>query len=120
MGSELNLPPELTLVRSEEEGVRVVALSGDLDLRSIGEVDAALAGHGEGARVCLDVTQLLFIDSTGLASVVRAHQALTGAGASFAVACSPTGSVRRTLETTGLTALLTIVESRAAALQSLG
>lgn len=119
MGSELNFP-QLTVVQSEQDGVQVVALSGELDLRAVGELEAALATAGEDARVCLDLTALEFIDSTGLATVIRAHQALTGGGGAFAVVCNEAGTVRRTFQTTGLMALLTVVADRSAALQALG
>jgi anti-sigma B factor antagonist len=119
VGSELNFP-QLTVVQSEQDGVRVVALSGELDMRAVGELEAALATAGDDARVCLDLTALEFIDSTGLATVIRAHQALTGGGGAFAVVCNEAGTVRRTFETTGLMALLTVVADRSAALQALG
>jgi anti-sigma B factor antagonist len=119
MRSELNVPL-LTVVCSEEDGVHVVALSGELDLRAVGELDAALATAGEQARVCLDLTRLQFIDSTGLATVIRAHQTLTGQGGALAVACRDEGAVRRTFEMTGLLTLLTVTENRAGAVQALG
>ena len=112
--------PDLTIARSEQDGVHVVVLSGELDLRGVGELEAALALSGAAARVCLDLTELAFIDSTGLATVIRGQQELAAAGGAMAVACSSTGSVRRTLETTGLTRLLTVTEDRATALQVLG
>jgi anti-sigma B factor antagonist len=119
MGSELNFP-QLTVVQSEQDGVHVVALSGELDLRAVGELEAALATAGDDARLCLDLTALEFIDSTGLATVIRAHQTLTGGGGAFAVVCNVAGPVRRTFETTGLMALLIVVADRSAALQALG
>jgi len=119
MRSELNIP-QLTVACSEEAGAHIVALSGELDLRAVGELDAALAAAGEQARVCLDLTGLQFIDSTGLATVIRAHQTLTGQGGALAVACRGEGSVRRTFEMTGLLTLLTVTQDRAGALQALG
>lgn len=112
--------PQLTIAHSERDGVHLVALSGELDLRGVGEVETALARPGDGARVCLDLTELGFIDSTGLAAVIRGHQALEATGGAMAVACRGEGSVRRTFETTGLTRLLTVAEDRASAVQALG
>lgn len=119
MGSRLDIP-QLTIERSERDGIRIVALRGELDLRGAGELETALAQLGEPARVCLDLTELGFIDSTGLAAVIRAHQALAAGGGALAVACRDKGSVCRTFETTGLTALLTVAADRASALQALG
>lgn len=112
--------PELTIERSECDGVHLIVLSGELDLRGVGDLEAALAQPGDGAKVCLDLTELAFIDSTGLATVIRGHQALTGSGGAMAVACRGEGTVRRTFDTTGLSRLLTVAEDRAAALQALG
>lgn len=119
MKSELNIP-ELAIASTQHDGVHVVALSGELDLRAVGELETALAVAGETARICLDLTELQFIDSSGLATIIRAHQAMSGAGGRLAVACRGEGAVRRTFETTGLMALLTVVGDRAAALQALG
>lgn len=119
MGAELNIP-QLTIASAEQDGLHVVTLSGELDLRAVGELETALALAGEAARICLDLTELQFIDSSGLATVIRSHQALSGAGGQLAVACSAQGAVRRTLEMTGLMTLLTVAEDRAAALQALG
>jgi len=119
IGSELNIP-QLAIERSAQDGVHVITLVGELDLYAVGEVEAALAEPGGEARVCLDLTALQFIDSTGLATVIRAHQALDRGGGSLAVACPHVGSVRRTFETTGLTTLLTVTEDRAGAIAALG
>ena len=119
MGSELNIP-QLTVRRFEQDGVHVVALGGELDLRAVGELEAALAQAGEDGRICLDLTELQFIDSSGLACIIRAHQVRASAGGAMAVACRGEGAVRRTFETTGLTRLLTVMADRPQALQALG
>ena len=119
MRSELNIP-QLTIASCERDGVHVVALRGELDLRAVGELETVLAVAVESGRVCLDLGELQFIDSTGLATVIRAHQSLDAAGGRLAVVCSGDGSVRRAFETTGLMALLTVADDRAAALQALG
>jgi anti-sigma B factor antagonist len=116
---DLNFP-QLTVSSCEQDGAHVVALSGELDLRAAGELEAALAQVGTTAHVCLDLVELEFIDSTGLATVIRAHQAMAAAGGALAVACRHDGSVRRTFQTTGVTTLLTLAEDRAGAIQALG
>lgn len=112
--------PQLEITASEQDGVHVLALRGELDLPGAGGLESALAQLGDAARVCLDLTQLEFIDSSGLATVIRAHQALAAGGGAMAVACRGKGAVHRTLETTGLTTLLTVTGDRASALQALG
>lgn len=118
MRSELNIP-QLTIASSKQDAVHVVALRGELDLRGVGEVESVLAATGASGRVCLDLSELQFIDSTGLASVIRAHQALVAAGGRLVVICRGEGSVRRAFETTGLMTLLTVAGDRDEALQAL-
>ncbi|MEA2127786.1 MAG: hypothetical protein QOJ85_677 [Solirubrobacteraceae bacterium] len=112
--------PQLELEFADHDGVHVVALAGELDVGSVDELEAALVGASAGARprVCLDLSQLAFIDSTGLAAVIRAHLSVVEAGGGFTIVAVP-GAVRRTLETTGLLDMLSVVEDRHAALQDL-
>jgi len=117
MRSELNIPA-LSIASSEQDGVQVVTLQGELDLRGVGELETVLAVAGESGRVCLNLSELRFIDSTGLATVIRAHQA--GSGGRLVVVCSTDGAVRRAFETTGLMTLLSVTSERGAALQELG
>jgi anti-sigma B factor antagonist len=119
MGSDLNFP-QLTVACCEQDGAHVVALSGELDLRAAGDLEKALEQGAAAGRTCLDLTELQFIDSTGLATIIRAHQAMAAAGGALAVACRNEGSVRRTFETTGLTTLLTLAVDRDAAIHALG
>jgi anti-anti-sigma factor len=112
--------PQLELGRTEHGGVQVVELAGELDVNSVDELESALsaASAGERPRVCLDMSRLAFIDSTGLAAVIRAHLAIVEAGGAFAVVAA-SGAVRRTLETTGLMEMLSVADDRGAALQDL-
>ncbi len=101
--------------------MQVVELSGELDLNSVAELDAALAGASAGAHphVCLDCSALEFIDSTGLAAVIRAHVATGEAGGALTIVAGAGSIVRRTLETSGLLEMLSVVEDRTAALADL-
>ncbi|MDX6692382.1 MAG: hypothetical protein QOG15_3839 [Solirubrobacteraceae bacterium] len=119
MRAELNFPG-LEVRRFEERGIQVVALSGELDLASVGQMESALdvARADERPRVCLDLAELQFIDSTGLATVIRTHLGIEEAGGALAVVCSE-GAVRRTVQTTGLLEMLTVTDSRAAAIDAL-
>jgi anti-anti-sigma factor len=112
--------PQLELGHAEHDGVQVVELAGEVDVDSVDELETALAtaSAGERPRVCLDMSRLAFIDSTGLAAVIRAHLAVVEGGGAFAVVAA-SGAVRRTLETTGLMEMLSVVDDRDAALQDL-
>ena len=113
--------PQLSVAGSDEDGVHVIALAGELDIYSVDALEAAVgsASADVPARVCLDLTGLRFIDSTGLAAIIRAHQAILEGGGAFVIVTGAVGSVHRTLETTGLLEMLSVVGDRASALADL-
>jgi anti-sigma B factor antagonist len=106
--AEIEKPAEL---RSTEFSIEhsadvrgvVLALSGELDLSSAPELEQALteAKPEPGRRLLLDLSQLSFMDSTGVSVLVRAKQDAGANGWLIAVR-SPTGQVRRLLELVGL------------------
>lgn len=112
--------PQLDVGRSEHEGVQVVELAGEVDINSVQELEAGLVAAFEGSApsVCLDLAALSFIDSSGLAAVVRAHLAAVEAGGAMVIV-APAGAVRRTFETSGLMGMLSVVDDRDAALAQL-
>jgi anti-sigma B factor antagonist len=85
--------------------VRTISVRGELDLSTApdleGPLDQALESN-EGS-VLIDLSQCEFIDSTGIALIVRAWQRLDGDGnGRTLVICSQNDQVRRVLEITGL------------------
>jgi anti-anti-sigma factor len=85
--------------------VRTIAIRGELDLSTAPELEGPLEetlDSGEGS-VLIDLSQCEFIDSTGIALIVRAWQRLDSGGNGRAlVICSHNEQVRRVLEITGL------------------
>ena len=64
-----------TLERSERDGLTVLELGGELDLSASPRLADALDGIAdEDRRVVLDLRGLEFMDSTGLAVILRYHQ----------------------------------------------
>lgn len=108
MGSRLNIP-QLTLERFARDGLHVIALRGELDLRAAGELEAALVPLGDAARVCLDLTELEFIDSTGLEVILRAARRAHDSGRRLVVQ-RPSRYVRKLLEVTAIDHSLDVVE----------
>ncbi len=88
-----------------EHGVRTVSVRGELDLSTAPELEAPLEeilGDATGS-VLIDLSGCEFIDSTGIALIVRAWQRLDGGeGGRTLVICSQNDQVRRVLEITGL------------------
>jgi RND superfamily putative drug exporter len=61
-----------------------VRAAGDLDLRTVKQLDDALrSGEGDAATVIVDLRAVRYIDSSGLAALVTAHQRARRRGARF-------------------------------------
>jgi anti-anti-sigma factor len=100
----VNPAPFEVKVGDVEHGVRTISVRGELDLSTApeleGPLDQALDGHGS---VLIDLASCEFIDSTGIALIVRAWQRLdSGEDGRTLVICSDNEQVRRVLEITGL------------------
>lgn len=105
-----------------EGGVRVVAVRGELDLGTAPELEDPLAeAIGANEPLLIDLSECEFIDSTGIAMIVRAWQQLANGDAASGrvVICSANEQVRRVLEITGLEVSIPIHSSREAALAAL-
>jgi anti-anti-sigma factor len=91
---------------SEEDGNPLVAICGELDLSTTEQVrsavDAALAGRQQ--RVVFDLSGLTFMDSSGIALLVRVAQRVGDVELR-----TPTPIVRRLIELTGLAQTLRLV-----------
>lgn len=119
----MNPVPFEVKVGELEQGVRTISVRGELDLSTApeleGPLEAALDG-GEGS-VLIDLSQCEFIDSTGIALIVRAWQRLDGDGNGRGlVICSHNEQVRRVLEITGLELSIPVHGTRDEALAAFG
>ena len=89
-------------------GDGVVLVKGELDIRTRNRLEEALGELADrGDRLVLDLSQLTFCDSTGLAGLVRLHKRAAAAGGSV-VLRSPVPRVRHLLTLTGLIRLFPI------------
>jgi len=91
------------LVRFEQDGdTEVIALCGELDLANTSTAEAALRGSLEAGRsVIVDMRELEFIDSTGIAMLVASLNGDEG-GSRIRFIPSSAPAVSRVLELTGL------------------
>jgi anti-anti-sigma factor len=92
---------------AEVDGVRVIAIRGELDLSTAPGLEEPLNAAVDGGRgaVLIDLSACEFIDSTGIALIVRAWQQLDGDGNDAGgrlVLCSANDQVRRVLDVSGL------------------
>jgi anti-anti-sigma factor len=108
-----------------EDGLRVISIKGELDLGTTADLEGPLdeAVASGDASVLVDLAECEFIDSTGIALIVRAWQHLDrnadGDGSGRLVLCSCNDQVRRVLEITGLELSIPIFGSREEALAAL-
>ena len=96
-------PADLTVTPSVEDGVHVLALSGELDMSNTDTLKAAIAASGAqgSGRLVFDVGDLRFIDSAGIAVLLEAAERIGSVSLR-----SPPPVVRRVIELTGLTEVL--------------
>jgi anti-anti-sigma factor len=103
----------LTFETTVSGDVAVVALSGELDVAGAGllehELDRVVADHEPSALV-LDLSDLDFMDSTGLRLVVLADQRASEDGRAFALVRGR-GDVHRVFEITRMTDRLHFLDS---------
>lgn len=113
-------------VRSEEldGGIRALTISGELDLSTAPDLERQLeqAMGDPQASIMLDLGNCEFIDSTGIALIVRAWQRIDrneGDGGGRLVLCCVNHQVRRLLEITGVESSISMHEGRDEALAEL-
>jgi anti-sigma B factor antagonist len=99
----MGIPPAFRVSESQVGRRFVISACGEIDLATVGALDAAVARaiSAGAADLWVDLTGVDFIDSTGLTALVRAHRALDDGRRRLAVICSD-GPVRRAFEVSGL------------------
>jgi anti-anti-sigma factor len=97
------------------DGVRTISVRGELDLSTAPDLERPLEqvlDSGEGA-ILIDLSECAFIDSTGIALIVRAWQRLgSGNNGRGLGICSQNEQVLRVLEITGLELSIPVYASR--------
>ncbi len=88
----------------------MLALKGELDVSSSAALEEELQRVNGASVIVLDLTDLEFIDSTGLGVLVKTHQRLREEGDQLAIV-EGSGQVKRLLELTGLDRQLTLIAS---------
>jgi anti-anti-sigma factor len=105
-----------------DQGVRTVSVRGELDLSTAPELEGPLnevLENGDGSLL-IDLASCEFIDSTGIALIVRAWQRIDSDGNGHSlVICSENDQVRRVLEITGLELSIPVHTTRDEALAAM-
>jgi anti-sigma B factor antagonist len=105
---------------SRVNGAHVVTVRGELEMASALGLAGPLtdiAGDGNDPLL-LDLSELTFMDSTGMSVLLNAGRRLTRQGRPMAIVC-PDGPVRKVFELTNLVDTLGVHASREAALAEL-
>ena len=106
---------EFSVAVRAEGSAQVVVVRGEVDLATADVLRGELRSAAERAdTVVLDLREVSFMDTQGLAVVIEAQQAATQAGHRFAITRAP-DRVHRLFDMIGLTPRLTIVDDPAAA-----
>lgn len=86
----------------------LIEVSGELDIRTCERLESIAGPAADGGhRVVLDLQELTFCDSTGLAAFVRLHKRATAAGGAL-VLRSPVPRVANLINLTGLNQLFAV------------
>jgi anti-sigma B factor antagonist len=101
------IPAPFEVETSDREGVQVLSIRGELDLNTAPELEGPLeqALATSEPAIVINLTDCEFIDSTGVALLVRAWQRVSDNGTSEDgrfVICCPNSQVARLLQITGV------------------
>jgi anti-anti-sigma factor len=88
-------------VEASAPGSHRIAISGELDLATADRLNQALDEIPDEAIVLIDLRECSFIDSSGLASIVKARQCQEASGGQLAV-FGAAHQVQRLFEVVGL------------------
>ena len=98
--------------------VAVAAFEGDLDLATIADFEEAVGQAGDSGVVA-DLSEVRFIDSSGIHCVMRTRQALAERDLRLELVVAPGSAVERVLEISSLSDELGAKPDREAALAAL-
>ena len=106
--------------RELENGIRIIKLTGELDINGVGEIETKFVGHSAGgnARVLVDLTEVTFLASIGIRLLLWTAKAVVGSGGKF-VLFNPAENVEQVLVVTGIKELVPIHSDMEAAISSL-
>jgi anti-sigma B factor antagonist len=105
------------IVVTDEDELRIVAVAGEVDVSNVEEVRAAaLEEFANAARgLILDLRQLSYVDSAGIAFLFDAGERLRVRGQALALVVTPAAVFRRALEVTEIDAVTPIFPTLEAA-----
>ena len=106
--------------RKSDEGVELVMVEGELDIATAPRLISVLNRAVQEAlrSLVIDLSEVDFMDSTGLALLINAHRRLARRSKGFAVVCPP-GPLWRVFEVTDMVETLHVFPDRDSAWASI-
>ena len=106
------MPDNLRIEERDEPGVYLIELAGELDVATAPSLAVLIdRARGRGRpEVLVDLTGVVFCDSTGLRALMGAARELRIAGGQLAIVCPGDGQLARLLEVTGAREALRVYE----------
>jgi anti-sigma B factor antagonist len=109
----------LAVKRTRSDGYELLTVEGELDIatapRMLAALNEALAAMARPLLV--DLSNVVFMDSTGLALLMNARRRAQRLGQGFAIIC-PTGPISRVFEIADMVETLGVFRDRAAAVRA--
>jgi len=86
------------------DDVRRVTLSGRLDIQGTSEIELKFTAYAASAarRIIVDMTKVNFLASIGIRAIITNAKALQMKGGKMVLLVTPSSTVEKTLETTGV------------------
>jgi anti-sigma B factor antagonist len=115
-----DLPPAFQVDWAPVSGAPGVAVRGEVDINTVAQLSEALdhAVRDSSGALIVDLSDVVFLGSTGLTALVRARAQLGREDRALVVVCPP-GPVRRLFELVGIVDLFELFDSREEAAASL-
>jgi anti-anti-sigma factor len=100
-GNGFAVSPEFSITVRDLPGVHIVSLHGELDIASADGLADALV-EVAGSTVVVDLSDLAFMDSTGISALAAARNRILAEDQGRLIVTRPGGIVRKALEIVGL------------------
>lgn len=120
MGGSQGVAALAEIACSEQEGVHIVAVAGEVDVSNVRAVEeAAHEISNQALGVVLDLSRATYIDSSTVSFLFRLRRGLRRRGQALRVVCAPGSSAWRVLELTGFERKLPLLDDRNAAVAAI-
>lgn len=99
----------MELTTTVHEGVATIRIAGRIDAVVAPQLRQELAAHGDQQRIVVDLDAVDFLDSSGLAALVKAWREQSNAGRELALVMPRSEAAKRVFDLTGFAELFEVV-----------